>query len=486
MYLRIYPDKDNTLLRRKNYTPSTLNPGQLDIVGYTMDSINVGLNPVLELCEGALETTIVMEFAISKELKTVWDRNSNNQNQCFLNIFDFGTKEQGPNTKVLPPRILTVGYTINEPFDEGNGYYYGGEKQIIEPSNWLVRNSNNTPWSTPTALTTATFNDYTDDLLKIDITAAINQIIADSLNLGNPSTLQVFITVENPVENTLVNRNEVRRKWFHSRHTRTVFKPYIELLVHDEIKDNYNLTIPYYTNTNYDFFIMLDNKKALGSLSDWDNVEFEVSAICLDQTSAPVVGTVLNHYNYTAIDSRNSIFKTTLSFGIEGAWKIIWKYNGETIVEDTLEVSSNPIVILDTFSETGNSYIYPTANFSGNQVFVGDKPKIKIVGTSRGSGQTITKGVQYKVITDGNYEMIPWTDCNNYRDQTWAIIDTSFFYPNLDYVVVVRYKQGEHGDEIFTSNLVYKFKLLHPGITTLNKLNTNPYNPRNSYLNTSQ
>lgn len=484
MYLREYPSADNTLIRRKNYIPSTLNPGTLEIASYSMESVNVGLNPILEICEGVLDTIIVLEFKISKELKTVWDRNSNNGNFCYFNIFDFGTRELGPNTKVLPPRVLSVKYTINESFDEGNGYYYDTKQVIEEPSNWNYRNSLNDVWGSKTLIDLVTFNDYNDDILKVDVTSAINQLIAN--NLVDDSTIQLFIQIDNQVENVNINRNEVRRKWFHSRHTRTMYKPYLEFVINDEIKDSYNLTIPYYTDTNYEFFVLLDNKKALGSSNDWDLSLFEFEANCLEQTGNPTIQAISKHFNYTLMDSRNSIFKVGVSFDVEGVWKLIWKYNGTTIVEDTLEVSSMPIVILDTFSETGNSFIYPTANFSGNQVYVGDKAKIKIVGSSRGSGQTITKNLQYKVITDGNFEMIPWTDCNNHRDQTWAILDTSFFYPNLDYIVVVRYKQGEHGDEIFTSNLIYKFKLIHPGITNLNKINTNPYNPRNTYLNIGQ
>ena len=110
----------------------------------------------------------------------------------------------------------------------------------------------------------------------------------------------------------------------------------------------------------------------------------------------------------------------------------------------------------------------------------GDKPNMQVIANARG-GTNITRDYfEYRVMCDNGFEMIPWQKVNTYRGDMWFNFDTSFFFPDINYEVQVRMNVN---GVIFTSELVYKFKLAYNKSSQfVSEFNASPYQSRDYQL----
>ena len=113
----------------------------------------------------------------------------------------------------------------------------------------------------------------------------------------------------------------------------------------------------------------------------------------------------------------------------------------------------------------------------------GDKPNMQIIANARGGANIARDYFEYRVMCDNGFEMIPWQKVNSYRGTMWFNFDTSFFFPDINYEVQVRMNVN---DVIFTSELVYKFKLAYNKSSQfVSEFNASPYQSRDYQLQKS-
>lgn len=428
MYLRLYPTKNNTIFQANGGSQIARN-----------GLINTGANPIMQLMEGNYQGEVVLQFVIPEDL---FDKINQFDTTIKLKMWD---ASYVPGFSQMGPKTYSLSKNTDE-FQEGSGYFFIGNDAIAGTSNFQYRDDLNTAWSPKTLVDTIVTDRWHDDL----------EFTIDSLNQGINT---FFIKPTNPSTDVTIQN----AKYVYSRHTRTIYLPYLEITIADTVKDS---------KKNY-----LGGKLNKGYLINQQGLDFtgEITCQLLDNQKVLIKDVdVINqgdgiYYYEDSIDlsySGSYIYET-------------WYLEGDKLWEELVNVIS-PNQVKTTGLIYEGHYFYPTSTYPHEIIMWGDKLNMQVIANARGGANITRDYFEYRVMCDNGFEMIPWQKVNTYRGDMWFNFDTSFFFPDINYEVQVRMNVN---GVIFTSELVYKFKLAYNKSSQfVSEFNASPYQSRDYQL----
>ena len=410
MYFRLYPSKNNTIYQfyDKNGNIETWS-----------SSINTGANPIMELMDGKGTSKLLFNFDIPQWLQDKLDTYTYTAN---FKLWDAGTLFNPPIR--LKNVVLS---TFTQDFAEGDGYAFLKPKAKTGVSNFINRLDGQL-WSavTFTDLTTYHLNSINEDL-NFDVTTVVT-----GANVKFRLQIQSFLS----------DADNVYTKFIHSRHTNTLFKPFIEFVINDEIEDNHNLLIAGQVNKLYLFNQIHEN--FTGTLSA--SVKSENGTITTPAIQNP--DTAVYYIEITPSNPTNNLKDEYV--------EVSWLIDNEVQFRELIKVQSANQIFSKKPYELKNLYYYVTTPYSNNIIRQNDIVPFEVVSEIRGYGTVVDNNYEYKVISADGFEMVPWMPISVYKDKMTFVLDTSFYFPEQQYEVILRNKSSQWTR---TSHLTYKFKV---------------------------
>lgn len=438
-YIRIYPTKNNTIFQYFNsYTGNSTTYSQVPISW--SQQVNTGANPIMELQDGKGQSKLLFSFDIPSNIKS---KLTGYTYSCNLQLFDAGT--------LFEPAILLkqlkLSYFVDD-FVEGDGYSYLQPSALSQVSNWINRDAVNL-WAneTFTQISTYQLNNINQDL-TFDVTNAISSLI--SINNYSPKFCLEILSHQSDSTNIFT-------KFIYSQYTNTVFKPYLEIIINDVIDDSV-----------YNFMAGVSNNIYLLNKND---INFIGTVLCkvTDNYGNSVSSTVVNPeagVYYTQITP------TVPSTFIDQYYTIIWNINGVDMYKEFIKVI-NPNEVFDKkTNELKSLFFYPSTPYSHSIVRQNDIMPFEVISEIRGIGSVVNNDYQFKVISMDGFEMIPWTDVSVYREKMFFYVNTSYFFPELEYEVIVRNNKTNYTIASFST---YRFKLVQDAQSKFRELSASPY-----------
>lgn len=438
MYFRLYPNKNNTIFRYVTYDKTYTN-----VLKKQGENINAGANPIMEMMDGKGESRLVFSFVLPDWLKTkltMYDYKVN------IQLWDAGTLYSPP---IKMKNIMLESFI--EDFVEGDGYSFLYPENKSGVSNFIYRDSIN-KWEDVgfTPITSYHLNRINEDL-NFEVTSTIANTLTNSTNAN------FSVRIDNR-ENDNVN---IYRKFIHSKYTMTVFKPYLEFFIEDEIIDSsYN----FYSETTNRVYLL--NQKGV----DFTNT---VAAEVTEEggTTSTLAATNLGAGVYY-ID----ITPTAITSLKPKVCTIIWKIGTLAVQKNMIHIKN--INQLDSVNYD-NLFFYPVTASTHNILRQGDIIPFSVVSEIRGKGGVVLDSYEYRITSADGFEMCPWMPVSAYRYDMYFYINTEYFYPEQQYEVWLRNKTDNF---TITSNQTYKFKLAMNDKSHLRQLSTSPYYSREQFL----
>lgn len=432
MYIRIYPSRNNTIFKRAA-------GGVNEVLGL----VNTGKNPIFELTDGNTQSALLMNFDISA-IKPLLQAYSYT---CTLKMWDAGV--------VFEPTITLKEIDLvyfEEEFTEGDGWHFLGPNTVTQASNWLQRSTGNL-WIPAQPATFATgiipayqLNDANEDL---------------TIPLLAPFIATAVTNNVNPNFGIRISTNEVNEetftKFLHSRHTRTIFKPYLEFEIADSIIDNRNSV----TATQANDLFLLNN-------SGQNFVGTTVTCEIADATDTIV-------FTPTVVNSQPGVYQVSITPTMAMSNTILydtWKIDGVVLTRNLINVKSPNQVVSKALD---GLFFYPVTSYAHPVIRQNDVVLFEVISQIRGKGAVILPGFEFRVVSTSAFEMQPWSPVNVYNNKMFFHIDTSYYFPGLEYEVFVRLTDGK---SVKTSAMTYKFRLQEDSATHLRDLAASPYNSR--------
>lgn len=449
-YFRLYPNKNNTVFRyveeaNKDYVfPSNI-PITNSITNTSWSiNTNTGANPIMELQDGKGESILLFSFELPSwlinKLQII-------PFKCNLKLWDAGTLYE-PAIKL---KNIELKYFTDD-FSEGDGYSFLKNAALQGTSNYLQRDSINSWVNT-------SFNNilnYNLNRINEDLLFEVTNSVADAIS--NNKQPKFSLSISNR-ESDITN---IYAKFIHSRHTKTAFKPYLEFIIEDTIIDSvFNFVA---SESNRIYLLNERGKDFVGT----------VTATVKDNSGNVITPAVIKPN--TGIYYIEITPNMPLSIRDE-YYSILWNVGGVDMKKQSIKVK-NPNQISSDYDLT-NLFFYPVTPYSNNVVRQGDIMPFNVISEIRGIGNVLNLTYEYKVMTMGEFEMVPWTPVSIYSDKMFFMLDTSFFHPEQQYEVFVRNKTDEYS---ITSNLTYKFKLVQDAQSHLRNLSASPYYSREYFF----
>jgi len=428
MYIRIYPHKNNTIF--KNALGTSL---------MTSGNVNIGQNPVLELRDGNSQTKIVFNFDISsiKELLKKYSFS------CNFKLYDAGVIYQ-PVLKDLKTIDL---FYFTEDFVEGDGFSFFDNEAIEGVSNWNYRSFGN-DWTgcfVNGIQNAFQLNSSTQDITINNLETFINDAVDQDKNPNFALALH---------SNT--PSNEIYTKFIFGRRTRTIYTPYLEFFINDEVIDLRRNTIATQETTLY----LINHLK-----QDFTDT---VSCKIVDSGDNII-------HTPSVVNLSNGIYRIKFTPNItysNDVLRDIWSIGAEEIFKGMIEINSPNKIVEENYD---NMYFYPNTTYTNSLIRIGDIIKFNLIAEQRKMGSKIIPNFEFKVVATNAFEMQPWTPINLYKDKYFFKIDTSYYFPELEYEVIVRLKTDDFTKTSFNT---YKFRATGDWATHLADRATNPYNNR--------
>lgn len=429
MYYRLYASKTNTIFRY-NDDASPFNDGQWSV------NTNTGNNTIMELYDGKGVSKLLFGFEIPQWIKdklAVCPFNAN------LRIFDAGAIYE----PVLPLKDVTLDFFPDD-FAEGDGWSFNKGNNLIGVSNWRFRQDGQ-PWDNTVFTSVGSYhlNKFDDDL-----SFNVNTVL--TANIANP-VHNFALSVLSPVAGP-----SLQAKFFYSNKTRTVFQPYLEFVIQDEVVDRlYDMQAG---RNNKLYFVNENNINFSGDVT--------AKVTLNDNTIA----------NVTATKERDGVFYITINPLEPGLINkkeyvtVIWAINARDVYKQTVLVKPQNQFV-DTV-DYKNLFFYPSTPYTHNIVRQGDVIPFEVISQIRGVGDVVQTTYEYRVVSADGFEMVPWTQVGVYRNKMYFNLNTLFLYPELSYEVFLRNNQGEWS---ITANTTFKFKLTTNAYSHLRELSATPY-----------
>lgn len=436
MYYRLYPSKGNTIFEQ--YSPNTDTP--LD----WSQSVNTGQMTVMQLMDGAAYSKVLLGFDMPDWLRT---KLTNNLFECNLKIYDAGAKYDS----LLPMKELKLEYFTDD-FSEGAGWHFNEANSTPGISNWIY-NLENSLWSDVTFTEVATkFLNVNHEDLTFDVSSAIRE------SVENTQPANFSLSTVNPQldMNILI-------KFFWGRHTKTVFKPYLEFFIHDEIVDS-----------SFNMMAGVINKVYFVNENGTDFTDTLTASITLNDNSTSTVsstnlGNGVYYIEVIPIEPRRINKKEYVS--------ITWIIGTQGVYKQILDVKPQNQFISDTSYR--NIMFYPSTPYTHNIVRQGDIIPFELISQVRGQNDVVLDSYEYRIVSQDGFEMCPWTQVSVYRNRMYFFVNTSYFYPEMQYEVFVRNRTDNY---CITSNTTHKFKLTANDASHLRELSATPYFVRESFF----
>lgn len=437
MYYRLYPSKNNTIFQQ--FSPGTNTPlpwSQL---------VNTGASPIMQLMDGSGQSSVILGFEFPTWLI---DKLNEYSYTCNLKMFDAGTEFNSP----LPLKDIQVEF-FNSDFTEGNGWFFDQSNATNGVSNWL-NNKANSLWSSVSFSSPVSYslNKNNEDIL-FDVTPLV------STNINSPGGIFDFaISVTDPE----LDQN-ILAKFLYGKYTKTMFQPYIEFFIDDEILDSaYNFIAGqsnsiYFINENGVAFT--DTVTASVLLND--------GSTTIVTSANPSIG--VYYINVTPIEPK--------SFAKKEYVTVTWLIGTTAVYKQILEVTPQNLFVSDISFR--NLMFYPTTPYTHNIVRHGDIIPFEVVSQIRGQGDIITNTYQYRIVNQSGFEMVPWTPVSVYRNKMFFYIRTDYFYPDMQYEVFIQNVQSNFQ---MTSNTTYSFKLTTNEESHLRTMSASPYYNRSNFF----
>lgn len=436
MHYRLYAKRTNTIFKRNSGSQQ-----QRDGL------INTGKNTISELYTGNSES----KFLLSFDLSPIKDLLESFNFTCKLKVWDAGVIYE-PTIQLNNVNL----YYFQEEFVEGDGFAYFDGKALIGLSNFQNRDSLNT-W-------VGVFN--TGQLPAFNLSNASQDLEFTNLEgfVNSSVTADALCNFAIEVQNLEPLATTSYTKFVHTRHTRTIFQPFLEFEIDDTILDNRNNMMATKVNR-----LHLNNETG-------DNFTGILTCKIVDEFGVEVA-------NPTVINPSASIYYIEYTPDISLSNKLLndeWFIDGVSFTRNAFKVvSPNQILTPSSTGLNGLSF-YPNTSYLKPIIKHGDKVQFNVISQIRSKGNVIIDGYEYKVVTSSNFEIIPWQRVNQYNNKLFFYVDTSYFYPELDYEVFVRLNDGK---QVKTSGNTYKFRLISEGPTHLDGRAASPYNNRDWIFN---
>jgi hypothetical protein len=430
-YYRLYPTKNNTIFRYKEAS------------SYASQDINCGANTIMELMDGKGESRLMFGFEVPTWLLNKLNAYSYTAN---FQLFDAGTLYE-PAIKLKNIKLES----FVESFVEGDGYSFLQPENYVGVSNWLKRDSvNNWAFGGFAPVLSYHLNSINEDL-NFDITNSVADFLSQNY------TLNYSLTIDNRDTDT----TSIYRKFIYSRHTRTVFRPYIEFFINDTIEDK-----------TYNFYALDTNKIYLINQRAGDFSGTVTADITVDGVTSTVTATKVR-------DGVYSVSITANNFSITGKTiaQVLWKINSNSVQKLNIDVK-NPNELIERYN-FDDLFFYPVTPSTHNICRQGDVLPFSVVSEIRGKGTIVLENYEYRITSMDGFEMVPWTKCSVYRDKIYFNIFTDYFFPENQYEVFVRYKTD---DIALTSTLTHKFKVAMSDKSHLRELSASPYYSREQFI----
>ena len=291
--------------------------------------------------------------------------------------------------------------------------------------------------------------DKANEDLSIPLTAFINTAITNSVNP------KFAIRISNHI-----NDSETSTKFLYSRHTRTIFQPYLEFKINNEVLDTRFNTLA--TVSNRFYLLTQTNNNFVGTLVTAEIQDSSGAILFAGTVINPKPGTYYMDYTPPIALAKTNVYD-------------VWKVDGTVVAKSLIQIKSPNQIKLN--NELNGLFFGPTTSYSHANIRHGDIVQFTITSEIRGKGAVLSDKFEYRIVTSSNFEMIPWTKASVYNNKIYFDVDTNFFYPEIEYEVFVRLAEIDYTK---TSSLTYKFRLKQNGPTHLDGKNATPYNNRNN------
>ncbi len=255
---------------------------------------------------------------------------------------------------------------------------------------------------------------------------------------------------------------QIYTKYINSHLTRTVFKPFLELIVVDEIKD---LRSNSYPGDILKLYFQTNSGREIG-VGTYECKIYDENLTLLS---------TLNTISYEG-DGLYLVEWTVPSNVIGGVYIESWEYNSAEIFRNIIKIKS--LIEPSTSNPYFNNLFFGVSGIPST-IHLNDIVKANFFAEIKHLNSLVDTGFQYRIIQSNGFEMVPWSDTNILNNEMFFYIDTSYFFPDIEYIILTRYNKGNIS---ITSDLKTKFKIIDKDRNKLDSFNSSPYNSRNYYL----
>lgn len=341
-------------------------------------------------------------------------------------------------------------------FEEGLGWWHDGPNIITGYTNWVSANSV-TNWASPGATGGAAFASATTsaDRDSVQIIFSCDTIgertyVWDEYVRDNSQVLCLF-KFNNAYE-ALTGETPGKKRLFYSRHTNTVFKPYIEVEWDDTIREDRFNVVEGVSNSLYLFTY---NDDALADPVSVNSVEI------LGQISTAITKVSTGIYKYDYVLPVGSGGTGTV---ITDTWNITFtgSLTGNIVQSFTgLQITSSAIWSGGTALEA-QKYVVSMPNLE-DEYTRSDRLYLRVLFRPEYSRfNSILKNAEFRVhIPDKNtgdplLMMIDWTPISH-RNENFFMLYLDWFLIGKSYQIDVRYNDGH---ALVIDNTERKFKVV--------------------------
>jgi hypothetical protein len=380
----------------------------------------------------------------TKVYKGEWDANANTP--------ELGLPENniGNYYKVATSGFQTLNGETNPIYYNEGDWVMATQDKTNTPIWFKIENLNDTVFQTPWT------NEFETPVKTIQLQSKVDDIIVKNLETY----------VENSIENDLNCSfalsfdsrdlsDTLYSKFVYSRHTKTIFKPFLEFFINDTIKDDRN-TMKVVVSSN----LYLTNQ----NFEDIPNLSVKIINLETGLETEPS----LNNLN-------NGVYNYTYTPTSDGEYEEVWRMGANVIKRSILKT-----VPLYNFNNNlySNLYFYPTTYYNKGLIRKGDVIKANLIARNKNK-IFLSSDFEYKIVTTSDFTVTPWQSISLSGEEMFFRIDTFFFYEEIEYEVFVRLKNN---DRTQTGDKSYKFRVIYDGASRFDDVHASPYSDRNIYL----
>lgn len=330
-------------------------------------------------------------------------------------------------------------YKINEEWDEGSGYDFIYNNVVIsttnQASNWYNSKTDNM-WqqegSYSSGVTEIIGTQHFDkgcENIEIDVTEHINNILSGETSYG------FGLKFSDKYENIVTNlRNAVA---FHTKNTNTVYEPYLETIIDDEIYDDRKC---FYINNNNELYLYL-NKKYLDSNVTVNHVDIiDFNGKTYKRIDGGEIIMVENGIYKISLDVSSNDYPDNIIFN--DIWDLTINEKNIKYENDFYVLGEN---IVDDYFNPDNYHLTLRGIADGEKISTFENRKIIVNFKSLypDSNSLLLDDIEYRIFyrVGDKYEIdiIPFSKLNRNDKHYFFKLDTRWLIPQ-EYYLQLRYK----------------------------------------------